>query len=173
MVKPEEHKYILRVYYYGWRSKEEIDFELDLLTFLHQGQAQIAYPIAKISGDLTTAIATPEGTRYAVLFSYASFDFDQCGYGWRAFDIGKFINTSIAWQIDCQIIDAITDLNWCCKFLPTKTDLRFCWVISSVYLHVRNTLNIIPNLNCVAVSKADHSQLSRRSPPRSFDASAI
>lgn len=217
LVKAEARRYILRVYRYGWRSKAEIDFELDLLRFLHECQAPIAYPIATISGDLTKAIAFPEGTRYTALFSYAPgkavdkklnreqsrrlgatvatiheatsnfksnfsrpqlnseylldrpinaiaalfphrndainylheqieqiktnllalnlpkklpfyglcigdihsgnahfdrlnqptlFDFDQCGYGWRAFDIGKFINTSIVWQLESGIIDS-------------------------------------------------------------------
>lgn len=217
LVKAKERRYILRVYRYGWRSKTEIDFELNLLRFLHDRQAPIAYPIATRSGDLTKAIAFPEGTRYTALFSYAPgkavdkklnreqsrrlgaavatiheatnnfksnfsrpqlnneylldrpinaiaalfphrndainyiheqveqikanllvqnlpkqlpfygicigdihsgnthfdrlnqptlFDFDQCGYGWRAFDIGKFINTSIAWQLESEIVDA-------------------------------------------------------------------
>lgn len=217
LVKAEDRRYILRVYRYSWRSKTEIDFELDLLRFLHECQAPIGYPIATISGDLTKAIAFPEGTRYTALFSYAPgkavdkklnreqsrrlgaavatihqatsnfksnfsrpqldneylldrpinaiaalfphrndaieylheqieqiktnllalsltkqlpfygicigdihsgnthfdtlnqptlFDFDQCGYGWRAFDIGKFINTSITWQLESEIVDA-------------------------------------------------------------------
>lgn len=248
LVKTEKHKYILRIYRYGWRSKEEIDFELDLLKFLHQRQAPIAYPINKLSGDLTTAIATPEGTRYTVLFTYAPgeavdkklnseqsrrlgeavasihettnnfkskfnrpalnddyllfrpinaiaalfshrynaiqylheqaeqlinnlgrlslsqklpiygvcvgdihsgnthfdrlnqptlFDFDQCGYGWRAFDIGKFINTSIAWQIDRQIIDAfLNGYQSKCKLsdieiaaIPIFTKIAHIWVM--------------------------------------------
>lgn len=217
LVKAKELRYILRVYRYGWRSKAEIDFELDLLRFLHECQAPIAYPIDTISGDLTKAIAFPEGTRYTALFSYAPgkavdkklncaqsrrlgaavanihkatnnfesnfsrpqlnseylldrpinaiaalfphrkdaieylheqieqiktnllalnlprqlpfygicigdihsgnthfdrlnqptlFDFDQCGYGWRAFDIAKFINTSNTWQLESEIVDA-------------------------------------------------------------------
>ena len=31
------------------------------------------------------------------------FDFDQCGYGWRAFDIAKFLHIAITWKIDVTV----------------------------------------------------------------------
>lgn len=31
------------------------------------------------------------------------FDFDQCGYGWCAFDIGKFRHVTYAWKIDASV----------------------------------------------------------------------
>lgn len=34
------------------------------------------------------------------------FDFDQCGYGWRAFDIAKFIHTARIWKIEATVKDA-------------------------------------------------------------------
>ena len=220
LLETEQERYILRVYRYGWRTKAEIDLELELLYFLHKNNVAISYPIAKRTGGFTTAIAAPEGTRYSALFSYAPgkavdkkinseqsrrlgeavasihevtnnfkssfsrpelnnaylldasvnaiaplykhkktdidylynqaeklksnlialnlpkyspcygicigdvhsgnthftqlnqptlFDFDQCGYGWRAFDIGKFINTAIAWKLDNKIISSFLD----------------------------------------------------------------
>ena len=220
LVETEQNRYILRVYRYGWRTKEEIDFELELLNFLHKSNLAVSYPIEKLIGGFTTVIAAPEGTRYTALFSYAAgkavdkrldseqsrklgetvatihettnnfksnfirpelnneylldasinavsllykhrendidylykqaenlksklialnlpkcppfygvcigdvhsgnthftqfnqptlFDFDQCGYGWRSFDIGKFINTSIAWKIDNKIISSFLE----------------------------------------------------------------
>ncbi|WP_193194632.1 phosphotransferase enzyme family protein [Nostoc sp. MG11] len=72
LVETEEEKYILRVYRRGWRNKQEIDFELELLTFLHEQKQPIAYPIARIDGGFTTEIAAPEGKRYVAVFSYAS-----------------------------------------------------------------------------------------------------
>lgn len=220
LVETEQKPYILRVYRHSWRTKDEIDFELELLHFLHKSNLAISYPVKKITGDFITAIAAPEGTRYTALFSYASgkavdkkisseqsrklgetvatiheatnnfkssfcrpelnseylldssidafaplykhrkadidylyrqteelknklvllnlpksapfygicigdvhagnthfarinqptlFDFDQCGYGWRAFEIGKFINTSIAWKLDRKITSSFLD----------------------------------------------------------------
>ncbi|MBW4685017.1 MAG: phosphotransferase [Komarekiella atlantica HA4396-MV6] len=72
LVETEEEKYILRVYRCNWRNKQEIDFELELLAFLHEQKQPVAYPIAKIDGDYTTEIAAPEGKRYVAVFSYAS-----------------------------------------------------------------------------------------------------
>lgn len=71
LVETERKRYILRIYRKGWRTKEEIDFELDLLAFLHSINQPIAYPIQRQDGSCTTEIPTPEGNRYAALFSYA------------------------------------------------------------------------------------------------------
>lgn len=56
---------------YTWRTKEEIDFELELLTFLHEQQQPVAYSLKREDGSFTTEIAAPEGKRYAAVFSYA------------------------------------------------------------------------------------------------------
>lgn len=216
LVTTEQEKYILRVYRCGWRTKEEIDFELELLAFLHEQKQPVAYPLKRENGSFTTEVAAPEGKRYAAVFSYAPgqavneklngrqseylgkalanihktlddfkssfsrpalsseylldqsmeaiaplykyrssdidylknqiekikiqlklqllysvpaygicvgdvhsgnahftqqdeptlFDFDQCGYGWRAFDIAKFIHTALIWKIDATVKDA-------------------------------------------------------------------
>ncbi len=210
LVETESERYILRLYRWGWRTREEIDFELELLAFLHDRNQPIAYPIAREDGSFTTEVAAPEGKRFAAIFSYAPgkavnekldgvqsqhlgaalatihhtldsfstnysrphlsseyllersmlaiaslykhrrsdleylqaqieqikaqlqalevpnsppaygicvgdvhsgnahfnehqptlFDFDQCGYGWRAFDIAKFMHVAITWKID-------------------------------------------------------------------------
>lgn len=214
LVETEQERYILRVYRRKWKTKEEIDFELEVLTFLHSQNQPVAYPIEREDGNFTTEIAAPEGKRYAALFSYAPgravnekldskqsqrlgevlaiihqtldnfnssfsrphlnneylldwamvkiaplyqhrksdieylhtqieqvktqlealklsnsrreygicvgdvhsgnahfnkenqptlFDFDQCGYGWRAFDIAKFMHIAITWKIDVKV----------------------------------------------------------------------
>lgn len=71
IVATERENYILRVYRRGWRNKEEIDFELELLLFLHEQKQPVAYPIARNDGTFTTEILAPEGMRYAVIFIYA------------------------------------------------------------------------------------------------------
>ncbi len=214
LVETDRDRYILRVYRTGWRTKEEINFELELLTFLHKQNLPVAYPIAGKNAGFTKEISAPEGTRYAAVFSYAPgravnnklnseqsrrlgkvlasihetmdvfkshfrrpalssesllngsmdfitpifrsrpsdidyfqtqiekiklalaelklpvsapaygicigdvhsgnahfsdkdeptlFDFDQCGYGWRAFDIAKFIHATFSWQMDSKV----------------------------------------------------------------------
>ena len=71
LVTTEQEKYILRVYRCGWRTKEEIDFELELLAFLHEQKQPVAYPLKRENGSFTTVVAAPEGKRYAAVFSYA------------------------------------------------------------------------------------------------------
>jgi Ser/Thr protein kinase RdoA (MazF antagonist) len=63
--------YILRVSHCHWRSKMEIDFELELLDYLDRSQVPVAAPICSKNGDLSLEINAPEGKRYAVLFPYA------------------------------------------------------------------------------------------------------
>ncbi|MGB3559056.1 MAG: phosphotransferase [Geitlerinemataceae cyanobacterium] len=63
--------YILRVAHHHWRSKSEIDFELELLDFWRQRGLPVAHPIFTQSGNLSIEIAAPEGKRYAALFIYA------------------------------------------------------------------------------------------------------
>ena len=220
LVETEKDRYILRLYRRGWRTKQDIDFELELLAFLHEQNMAIAYPIARKNGSFTTELAAPEGNRYAAVFSYAPgravneklntrqsrslgevlatlhekmddfqsnfsrpalsneylldysmeaiaplfgyrhsdinyllhqieqakatlaelklatkaptygvcvgdvhsgnahftdldeptlFDFDQCGYGWRAFEIGKFMHITHAWNIDSSARQAFLD----------------------------------------------------------------
>ncbi|HEY9667492.1 MAG TPA: phosphotransferase, partial [Coleofasciculaceae cyanobacterium] len=70
-VETDAEPYILRIYRSCWRSKAEIDFELELLTFLHQQRLPVAYPIATKQGSFTEVIIAPEGKRYIALFSYA------------------------------------------------------------------------------------------------------
>ena len=37
------------------------------------------------------------------------FDFDQCGYGWRAFDIGKFLQVSLQSGLSRKVRDAFLE----------------------------------------------------------------
>jgi Ser/Thr protein kinase RdoA (MazF antagonist) len=66
-----EQQYILRISHAHWRSKSDIDFELELLDFLRQRQIPVAYPLKTHSGALSVEINAPEGKRYASLFIYA------------------------------------------------------------------------------------------------------
>lgn len=63
--------YILKVSHHHWRSKSEIDFELELLDFLRQRQLPVAYPLKTTDNRLSIEINAPEGKRYSALFAYA------------------------------------------------------------------------------------------------------
>ena len=71
LVETDTDKYILRVYRRNWRSQEEINFELEILAFLHEKNQPVAYPIARKDGIYTTEVIAPEGRRYIAIFSYA------------------------------------------------------------------------------------------------------
>lgn len=71
LVESEVGRYILRVYRREWRKKQEIDFELELLNFLHNKGEAVANPIPVKNGVFTTEIDSPEGLRYAAMFAYA------------------------------------------------------------------------------------------------------
>lgn len=65
------NQYILRISHHHWRTKSEIDFELELLDFLQQRQLPVAYPLKTTDGQLSIEINALEGKRYASLFTFA------------------------------------------------------------------------------------------------------
>ena len=64
-------KYVVRVYCYNWRTKVEIQQELELLNLLKENNLSISFPIPDQNGDLIQEINAPEGLRYVVLFTFA------------------------------------------------------------------------------------------------------
>lgn len=72
IVSANETQYALRVYSHGWRVLPEIDEELRLLNTLKAKGISVSFPIPDKEGKLIQTISAPEGTRYAVLFSFAT-----------------------------------------------------------------------------------------------------
>ena len=64
-------KYVVRVYCYNWRTKVEIQQELELLNLLKDNNLSISFPIPDEKGNLIQEINAPEGLRYVVLFTFA------------------------------------------------------------------------------------------------------
>ncbi|HLZ69708.1 MAG TPA: phosphotransferase [Dehalococcoidia bacterium] len=62
---------MLRVYRHGWRSVEEIGYELDLLRWLAASGISVALPIAARDGRDVHLLSAPEGVRPTVHFRYA------------------------------------------------------------------------------------------------------
>jgi Ser/Thr protein kinase RdoA (MazF antagonist) len=71
LIETSTQQYILRISHFHWRSKSDIDFELELLDFWQQRQLPVAYPLRTIGDRLSVEINAPEGQRYAALFPYA------------------------------------------------------------------------------------------------------
>ena len=70
-VTTRDGHYSLRVYRHGWRSLQEIEFEIEALVYLQAAGFALAYPIEKRGGGFIAAIRAPEGTRYAILTRWA------------------------------------------------------------------------------------------------------
>jgi Ser/Thr protein kinase RdoA (MazF antagonist) len=71
LLTPVDQPAVLRVYSYNWRTRAEIEAELALLTHLHAEGISVSYPLSDETGAFIQELAAPEGTRYAVLFSFA------------------------------------------------------------------------------------------------------
>lgn len=68
-----EHKRaILRVYRAGWRTKAEVDWELQFIHHLAQKGLSVSRPIARRDGAFFGMLPAAEGPRFFVLFEYLS-----------------------------------------------------------------------------------------------------
>lgn len=67
-------KIVVRVYCHQWRTKVEIQEELELLNLLKTHNLSISFPIPDKEGKFIQEINAPEGLRYVVVFSFAEGD---------------------------------------------------------------------------------------------------
>ncbi len=77
LVETAAQRYILRVYRAGWRSTEEIAYELDLIHHLAAHGIKVAAPLVRHDGHMIVPLAAPEGRRYTVLYTYAAREHPQ------------------------------------------------------------------------------------------------
>jgi Ser/Thr protein kinase RdoA (MazF antagonist) len=61
-------RYVLRVYRSGWRSPEEVGYELALLAHLAARGVPVSPALPTADGELSLALVAPEGPRRAALF---------------------------------------------------------------------------------------------------------
>jgi Ser/Thr protein kinase RdoA (MazF antagonist) len=90
-IDSNKERYIFRVYSYNWRTKDEIDEELKLLHLLRQNKISVSFPIADSEEKYIQTMNTPEGVRFAVLFSFAQghkiYNYSEAIH----FEIGKLM----------------------------------------------------------------------------------
>lgn len=67
----EAGDYIIKIYRAGWRSRDDILFEIDLLRHLAAQGVSVSPPLAKTDGDFLHSLEAAEGTRYFVVFAKA------------------------------------------------------------------------------------------------------
>jgi Ser/Thr protein kinase RdoA (MazF antagonist) len=70
LVKVGGTKLMLRICPTGQRSFKQLAAEIDLLNYLHQNHFKVPRPIPQMNGSFIQALQAPEGTRYAVVFSF-------------------------------------------------------------------------------------------------------
>lgn len=70
-ISDNETKFVARVYCLHWKTKSEIQEELELLLLLKDNDLAVSYPIPDEEGNFIQEINAPEGLRYAVLFTFA------------------------------------------------------------------------------------------------------
>jgi Ser/Thr protein kinase RdoA (MazF antagonist) len=71
LVRCSDTRYSLRVYRCGAFPRESIEFEAEVLSYLHGKGGSVAYPIERKTGGYFTEIEAPEGSRFVLLTSYA------------------------------------------------------------------------------------------------------
>jgi Ser/Thr protein kinase RdoA (MazF antagonist) len=70
-VTTSKSTFYLRVYVHGWRTKEEVKAEVDLLKALASRGLPVSKPVKCLDGSYVQEFTAPEGTRFAVLFTGA------------------------------------------------------------------------------------------------------
>jgi Ser/Thr protein kinase RdoA (MazF antagonist) len=66
-----EQRSLLRVYRAGWRSDDDVGYELDLLRWLARAGIPVALPLSARDGATIHHFVAPEGVRPAVHFAFA------------------------------------------------------------------------------------------------------
>ncbi len=70
-LRSAEGDFILRVYRHGWRTLDDILWELSLIEHLAAVRVPVAASIRRTDGTWYSELAAPEGTRYVALFQRA------------------------------------------------------------------------------------------------------
>lgn len=71
LIETNQQSYILKVSHHHWRSRADIQFELEFLDFLHHQGIPVAHPLKTNAQELLVTIHAVEGDRYAALFPCA------------------------------------------------------------------------------------------------------
>jgi Ser/Thr protein kinase RdoA (MazF antagonist) len=77
LLRSQSDRVIMRVYRIGWRTLEDIRYELEALIHLDRKGVPVSVPIRSKAGQYLQELLAPEGMRYAALFSFAQGDVDD------------------------------------------------------------------------------------------------
>lgn len=112
------------------------DFWTELQTLTERTRSQLTH-LPRTAPHWTVCWGDPHsGNAHFTTDQQATlFDFDQCGYGWRAFDLAKFLQVSIRTGISRSVRDqffagyeAVQPLEaWEWEALAALTAMAHCW----------------------------------------------
>jgi Ser/Thr protein kinase RdoA (MazF antagonist) len=71
LVEAARGRYVLRIYRAGWRTADDIAYEMAVLGHLGKQGVGVALPVLRRDGALVEWLLAPEGSRAAVLFTHA------------------------------------------------------------------------------------------------------
>ena len=71
LIEAARGRFVLRVYRAGWRSADEIAYEVAVLAHLGAKAVPVALPVLRKDGHAVKWLSAPEGRRAAVLFTHA------------------------------------------------------------------------------------------------------
>lgn len=91
LVTDNESKFVLRVYSFNWRTKEQILEEIRFLNLLKENVISVSHPILDNKNNYIQTLNAPEGERFAVLFSYAEGEKQHLISEETHFKIGQLI----------------------------------------------------------------------------------
>lgn len=118
-----QSKFVIRVYCHQWRTKIEIQEELELLKLLQNHNLSISFPIPDKAGNYIQEINAPEGLRYAVVFSFAEGEKMRFMTNETCFAIGSLIakihNITATKKIERINYDSDVLLNKPCDYLKS------------------------------------------------------
>lgn len=71
LINAASGKFVARIYRNNHRTQEHIQAEVELLNILRSNRVSVSYPVADQNGQYIQTLEAAEGSRHAVLFSFA------------------------------------------------------------------------------------------------------
>lgn len=151
-VKNESATFFLRICKHQWRTREDIEEEIDILNYLSAQNISVSRAVKSKDGTFLQAVAAPEGRRYAVLFTNAigtPLDFARDR---QSFEFGKITGRfhRCADQMDKAYnrhhFDAVylfdEPINRICRFLPHRPE--DCHFLRELGQGLKETIETLP-----------------------------
>lgn len=72
LIQTPSEKFVFRLYSLNWRSRTEIQAEIELVKELKEKGLAVSFALATLSGSYIVEVNSPEGLRLGVLFTFAA-----------------------------------------------------------------------------------------------------